>query len=83
VKKKETSTRYHQTSYENFVCRINEEFINMFNNNQTKVHIPLHRALRVRRGGGKYQYYKLHDGLHPGDELKKDWMEMILTRLEQ
>jgi hypothetical protein len=41
------------------------------------------RALRVRRGGrgaGRYQYYKLHDGLHPGDELKKDWMEMILTR---
>lgn len=78
----ETITRDHQTSYENFVCRINEEFINMFNNNETEVHIPLHRALRVRRGG-RYQYYKLHDGLHPGDELKKDWMEMILTRLEQ
>jgi hypothetical protein len=30
-----------------------------------------------------YQYYNLHDGRHPGDELKKDWMEMILTRLEQ
>jgi hypothetical protein len=86
VEKKETITRYHQTSYENFVCRINEEFINMFNNNETKVHIPLHRALRVRRGrrgAGRYQYYKLYDGLHPGDELKKDWMEMILTRLEQ
>jgi hypothetical protein len=57
-----------------------------FNNNETEVHIPLHRALRVRRGGrgaGRYQYYKLHDGLHHGDELKKDWMEMILTRLEQ
>lgn len=82
----ETITREHQTSYENFVCRINEEFINMFNNKETKVHIPLHRALRVRRGrrgAGRYQYYKLHDGLHPGDELKKDWMEMILTRLEQ
>ena len=26
----ETITRDHQTSYENFVCRINEEFINMF-----------------------------------------------------
>jgi uncharacterized protein (UPF0248 family) len=78
----ETITRDHQTSYENFACRINEEFINMFNNNETEVHIPLHRALRVRRGG-RYQYYKLHDGLHPGDELKKDWMEMILTRLEQ
>ena len=78
----ETITRDHQTSYENFVCRINEEFINMFNNNETEVHIPLHRALRVRRGG-RYQYYKLHDGLHPGDEVKKDWMEMILTRLEQ
>ena len=78
----ETITRDHQTSYENFVCRINEEFINMFNNNETEVHIPLHRALRVRRGG-RYQYYKQHDGLHPGDELKKDWMEMILTRLEQ
>jgi hypothetical protein len=39
-------------------------------------------ALRVRRGD-RYQYYKQHDGLHPGDELKKDWMEMILTRLEQ
>ena len=47
----ETITRDHQTSYENFVCRINEEFINMFNNNETEVHIPLHRALRVRRGG--------------------------------
>jgi uncharacterized protein (UPF0248 family) len=45
------------TSYENFVCRINEEFINMFNNNETEVHIPLHRALRVRRGD-RYQYYK-------------------------
>ena len=57
-----------------------------FNNNETKVHIPLHRALRVRRGrrgAGRYLYYKLYDGLHPGDELKKDWMEMILTRLEQ
>ena len=43
----------------------------MFNNNETKDHIPLHRALRVRRGGGRYQYYKLHDGLHPGDELKE------------
>ena len=55
----------------------------MFNNNETKVHIPLHRALRVRRGrreAGRYQYYKLHDGRHPGDELKKNWMEMILTR---
>jgi hypothetical protein len=40
-------TRDHQTSYENFVCRINEEFINMFNNNETEVHIPLHRALRA------------------------------------
>ena len=62
------------------------ELINMFNNNETKVHIPLHRALRVRRGrreAGRYQYYKLHDGRHPGDELKKKWMEMILTRLEQ
>jgi uncharacterized protein (UPF0248 family) len=77
----ETITRDHQTSYENFVCRINEEFINMFNNNETEVHIPLHRALRVRRGGrgaGWYQYYKLHDCLHHGDELKKDWMEMII-----
>jgi hypothetical protein len=37
----ETITRDHQTSYENFVCRINEEFINMFNNNETEVHIPL------------------------------------------
>jgi hypothetical protein len=47
--------------------------------------VPQH-ALRVRRGGrgaGRYQYYKLHDCLHHGDELKKDWMEMILTRLEQ
>ena len=81
----ETITRDHQTSYENFVCIINEEFINMFNNNETKVHIPLHGALRVgreRKGAGRYQYYKLHDGRHPGDELKKDWMEMILTRLE-
>jgi hypothetical protein len=34
----------------------------MFNNNETEVHIPLHRALRVRRGG-RYQYYKQHDGL--------------------
>jgi uncharacterized protein (UPF0248 family) len=45
--------------YENFVCRINEEFINMFNSNETEVHIPLHRALRVRRGGrgaGRYSY---------------------------
>jgi hypothetical protein len=43
----------------------------MFNNNQTEVHIPLHRALRVRRGGrgaGRYQYYKL--ALYP-TELKK------------
>jgi hypothetical protein len=43
----ETITCDHQTSYENFVCRVNEEFINMFNNNETEVHIPLHRALRV------------------------------------
>ena len=81
----ETITRDYQTSYENFVCIINEEFINMLNNNETKVHIPLHEALRVgreRKGAGRYQYYNLHDGRHPGDELKKDWMEMILTRLE-
>jgi hypothetical protein len=38
----------------------------MFNNDETEVHIPLHRALRVRRGD-RYQYYKQHDGLHPGD----------------
>ena len=37
------------------------------------------RVRRGRRGAGRYQYYKLHDGLHPGNELKKDWMEMILT----
>jgi hypothetical protein len=35
----ETITCDHQTSYENFVCRVNEEFINMFNNNETEVHL--------------------------------------------
>ena len=68
------------------ICLQNKRRIySQFNNNETKVHIPLHGALRVgreRKGAGRYQYYKLHDGRHPGDELKKDWMEMILTRLE-
>lgn len=77
--KGETITRDSQTSYEHLICRINEEF-NMFNNNETKVHIPLHRTCRVRhamRGAGRYQYYKLLGGLHPGDDLKKDWVENI------
>jgi hypothetical protein len=66
-------TRDHQTSYENFVCRINEEFINMFNNDETEVHIPLHRALRVRRGGRYLQYSNpqpLKLALYP-TEIKK------------
>jgi uncharacterized protein (UPF0248 family) len=41
----------------------------MFNNNETEVHIPLHRALRVRRGAGRYQYYKLHDAGFEAKEI--------------
>ncbi|CAG2219780.1 unnamed protein product [Mytilus edulis] len=80
-----TLTRNHQQSYENFVCRINEDFINDFNQKETQVHIPLHRALRQHRGrrGSVFSYNKLRDGLHPDHDLKKHWMEMIVSRLEQ
>ncbi|CAC5404644.1 unnamed protein product [Mytilus coruscus] len=80
-----TITHNHQQSFENFVTRINEDFINDFNKKETRVHIPLHRALRQHRGrrGSVYSYNKLCDGLHPDCNLKKHWIEMKVSRLVQ
>ncbi|MES9905630.1 MAG: SGNH/GDSL hydrolase family protein [Sedimenticola sp.] len=72
-------TKHHQKSFEHFVSRINS-FIDEFNVQRTGKHLSLHTNLRTHRGRRrcKYTYHKLTDGLHPGQELKREWWDRIL-----
>ena len=74
------STFEHQRAYESFIDRINKEYIQKFNCDHTRIHIPFHRSLRQHRRRQEvenFYYYKLSDGLHPNSDLKKKWKEFL------
>lgn len=73
------STR-HQGAYERFVCRLNDKFINNFNEDETSIHLALHTDLRLHRSRGRssrFMYNKLYDGIHPCKSLKKSWFKKV------
>ena len=72
--------RNEQLDFENFVEKINNT-INSFNREESPVHLPLHRYVRIHRGSrqNKYYYDKFTDGLHPNEELKQKWGCEILS----
>lgn len=70
----------HQRAFESFIDKINKEYIQDFNCENTGIHIPFHRSLRQHRRREKvehFYYHKLSDGLHPITDLKKKWKEFL------
>lgn len=80
----ENVDRNVQLDFENFVEKINNT-INSFNREESHVHLPLHRYVRIHRGSrrSKYYYDKFTDGLHPNEELKQKWACEILSVKEK
>lgn len=69
-----------QQNHEQFVMKLNSEFIHDFNESNTGVHLALHTHLRTHRSRGRisrFNYFKLYDGLHPSQSLKHDWVIKI------
>ena len=78
------STR-HKAAYERFINRVNENFVNQFNEDETGIHLALHTNLRVHRSRGrasKFVYSKLYDGIHPRKFLKRVRFEKIERTVE-
>ena len=79
-------TTRHQAAYEKFINRVNEQFVNKFNEDETRIHLALHTNLRIhrsRRRSSKFCYSKLYDGIHPRKSLKREWIEKIRRAIQK
>ena len=79
-------TTRHQAAYEKFICRVNEKFVNCFNQEETGIHLALHTNLRIHRSKGrssKFFYGRLYDGIHPQKSLKTEWIRKIEKAIKE
>ena len=76
----------HQAAYEKFICRVNEKFVNCFNQEETGIRLALHTNLRIHRSKGrssKFFYGRLYDGIHPQKSLKTEWIKKIEKAIQE